>query len=185
MSGRREGLIYMNYLFIADGFEEIEAVTTIDLLRRAAVELTTVSVTGSLRVRGAHHIFVEADRLYEDVDFSDAHMLILPGGGVMLGDYPDFCELLRRHNAADKPIAAICAAPAVLGKLGILEGKQATCYPGFEPALGESYVGGLVVESKNIITAKGPGLSSDFAFCLIEKLCGADVADEVYDAAQY
>ena len=77
------------------------------------------------------------------------------------------------------------AAPAVLGKLGILEGKQATCYPGFQEALGESYVGGLVVESKNVITAKGPGLSSDFAFCLIERLVGSEAADAVYDAAQY
>jgi len=82
-------------------------------------------------------------------------------------------------------IAAICAAPSVLGKLGLLDGKQATCYPGFEKYLGESYVGGLVVESKNIITAKGPGLSADFAFCLIEKLAGSEKADEVYDAAQY
>jgi 4-methyl-5(b-hydroxyethyl)-thiazole monophosphate biosynthesis len=73
----------------------------------------------------------------------------------------------------------------VLGQLGILQGKQATCYPGFEHLLGESHVGGLVVESKNIITAKGPGLSSDFAFCIIEKLVGSEVADHVYDAAQY
>ncbi len=175
----------MNYIFLADGFEEIEAVTTIDLLRRAGVELTTVSVTGAIRVRGAHNIYVETDRLFADTDFSDANMLILPGGGVMLGDYPDFCALIQKHNAEDKLIAAICAAPAVLGKLGVLRGKQATCYPGFESALGESYVGGLVVESKNVITAKGPGLSSDFAFCIIEKLRGAEVADEVYDAAQY
>jgi 4-methyl-5(b-hydroxyethyl)-thiazole monophosphate biosynthesis len=95
------------------------------------------------------------------------------------------CELLVQHNAQDKMIAAICAAPSVLGQLGILQDKQATCYPGFESYLGESYIDGLVVESKNIITAKGPGLSSDFAFCLIEKLVGSEVADQVYDAAQY
>lgn len=175
----------MNYIFLADGFEEIEAITTIDLLRRAAVELQTVSMTGRLSVRGAHAITVEADCLFGDVDFSNANMLILPGGGVMLGDYPALCDLLVRHNDEHKSIAAICAAPAVLGKLGILQGKQATCYPGFEAALGESYVGGLVVESQNVITAKGPGLSADFAFTIIEKLRGAEVADEVYDAAQY
>ena len=175
----------MNYLFLADGFEEIEAITTIDLLRRAEVDVTTVSMTGSIQVHGSHHITVSADRLFEDIDFSDAQMLILPGGGVMLGDYDNLAQLLKQHNEADKLIAAICAAPAVLGKLGILEGKQATCYPGFEAALGESYVGGLVVESKNVITAKGPGLSADFAFCLIEKLKGAEIADAVYDAAQY
>lgn len=175
----------MNYLFLDNGFEEIEAVTTIDLLRRAGVSLTTVSMTGIEPVHGAHGIIVHADRLFDEVDFADAEMLILPGGGVMLGEHENLCKLLKQHNAQDKQIAAICAAPAVLGKLGILEGKQATCYPGFEPALGESYVGGLVVESKNIITAKGPGLSSDFAFCLIEKLKSPEVADAVYDAAQY
>ncbi len=175
----------MNYLFLDNGFEEIEAVTTIDLLRRAQVELTTVSMTGSLLVNGAHGININADKIFEDVDFSDANMLILPGGGTMLGDHDNLCQLLVSHNEAEGLIAAICAAPAVLGRLGILKGKQATCYPGFQDALGESYVGGLVVESKNIITAKGPGLSSDFAFCLIEKLVGEEVADQVYDAAQY
>lgn len=175
----------MNYIFLDNGFEEIEAITTIDLLRRAAVELTTISVTDCKLVHGAHGINVEADRLFSETDFADAEMLILPGGGIMLGDHPEFCDLLLQHNAANLPISAICAAPAVLGKLGILQGKQATCYPGFESALGESYVGGLVVESKNIITAKGPGLSADFAFCLIEKIKGADVADQVYDTAQY
>lgn len=175
----------MNYLFLVNGFEEIEAITPIDLLRRAGIELTTVSVTGNELVQGAHGITVKADQLFEKCDFTDAQMLILPGGGTMLGDYPQFCELLLKHNAANKQIAAICAAPAILGKLGILQGKQATCYPGFESVLGESYVGGLVVDSKNVITAKGPGLSADFAFSLIEKLKGSEVADQVYDAAQY
>lgn len=175
----------MNYLFLDSGFEEIEAVTTIDLLRRAGVKLTTISMTGQLPVEGSHSITVLADALFEEVDFSDAEMLCLPGGGIMLGDHDNLCQLLLKHNAENKLIAAICAAPSVLGKLGILEGKQATCYPGFEDYLGESYVGGLVVESKNIITAKGPGLTSDFAFCIIEKLCGQEVADEVYDKAQY
>ena len=175
----------MNYLFLDNGFEEIEAVTTIDLLRRAKIALTTVSVTGNPMVLGAHNIAVEADGLMEKIDFSDAEMLILPGGQTKLGECSALCELLIEHNKADKMIAAICATPTVLAKLGILEGKQATCYPGLQAALGESYVGGLVVESKNIITGKGPGLSSDFAFCIIEHIKGSDVADAVYDAAQY
>lgn len=175
----------MNYLFLDNGFEEIEAITTIDLLRRANIALTTVSVTGNQLVKGAHGVNVEADGLIEKIDFSDAQMLILPGGATKLGECAALCELLLKHNGENKLIAAICAAPAVLGKLGILKGKQATCYPGFQEALGESYVGGLVVESKNIITAKGPGLSSDFAFCIIERIAGEDVADEVYDTAQY
>ena len=175
----------MNYIFLDNGFEEIEAITTIDLLRRADIMVTTVSVTGIETVLGAHNIAVKADALFQAVDFSDAEMLILPGGATRLGEHNDLCELLQQHNAENKMIAAICAAPSVLGQIGILHGKQATCYPGFESYLGESFIGGLVVESKNIITAKGPGLSSDFAFCIIEKLKGSDIADQVYDAAQY
>ena len=175
----------MNYLFLDNGFEEIEALTTVDLLRRANIALTTVSMTGKQQVTGAHQITVLADRLFADCDFADAEMLILPGGPTHLETHQNLCDLLRKHNAENKLIAAICAAPSVLGRLGILEGKQATCYPGFENFLGESYIGGLVVESRNIITAKGPGLSSDFAFCIIEKLAGSEAADAVYDAAQY
>jgi 4-methyl-5(b-hydroxyethyl)-thiazole monophosphate biosynthesis len=175
----------MNYIFLDNGFEEIEAITTIDLLRRANISLTTVSVTGAEMVLGAHNIPVKADKLFADTNFDDAEMLILPGGATKLHEYQSLCELLLAHNAQDKLIAAICAAPSVLGRLGILQGKQATCYPGFEEFLGESYIDGLVVESKNIITAKGPGLSSDFAFCIVEKLAGNEVADQVYDAAQY
>lgn len=175
----------MNYLFLDTNFEEIEAVTTIDLLRRANIALTTVSVTGSPYVMGAHQIEVKADCCIADCDFSDAGMLILPGGATHLDKCQPLCDLLQKHNEQGKQIAAICAAPSVLGKLGILEGKQATCYPGFEDFLGESFVGGLVVESKNIITAKGPGLASDFAFCLIEHLAGEETADQVYDTAQY
>ena len=175
----------MNYIFLDNGFEEIEAITTIDLLRRANIALTTVSVTGVEMVVGAHNISVNADKLFQDVDFTDAEMLILPGGATNLIERKPLCELLLKHNEKEHLIAAICAAPAVLGQLGILQGKQATCYPGFEHHLGESHVGGLVVESKNVITAKGPGLSSDFAFCIIEKLAGSEIADQVYDAAQY
>lgn len=175
----------MNYLFLDNGFEEIEAITTIDLLRRAGIQLTTVSVTSNPMVLGAHNIAVQADDVFERIDFSDAEMLILPGGQTKLHEYQSLCELLVAHNQENKMIAAICAAPSVLGRLGILKGKKATCYPGFQEFLGESYVDGLVVESQNIITAKGPGLSSDFAFCLIEKIAGNEVADQVYDAAQY
>ncbi len=175
----------MNYLFLDNGFEEIEAITTIDLLRRANIPLTTVSVTPDILVKGAHNISIEADAKIDNLDFSDAQMLILPGGQTNLIDSQPLCDLLVKHNNDNKLIAAICAAPMVLGRLGILNGKQATCYPGCEEPLGESYVGGLVVESKNIITAKGPGLAADFAFCIIEKLAGEETADHVYDTAQY
>ena len=130
----------MNYIFLDNGFEEIEAITTIDLLRRAGIALTTVSVTGQELVMGAHNIAVKADILFADADFSDAEMLILPGGATKLHECQALCDLLVAHNQQDKLIAAICAAPSVLGRLGILQGKQATCYPGFEEYLGESYV---------------------------------------------
>ncbi len=175
----------MNYLFLSTGFEEIEALTTVDLLRRAGISLQTVSCENEMLVKGSHNIQVMADRLFKEVDFSDAEMLILPGGSRRLGEFAELRDLLIKHNSENKDIAAICAAPSILGDLGILEGKQATCYPGFESYLGDAYIGGLVVESKNVITAKGPGLSADFAFCIIEHLAGAEVADEVYDKAQY
>lgn len=175
----------MNYLFLSTGFEEIEALTTVDLLRRANLAVTMVSMEDQLQVAGSHGIKVEADRMFADCDFSDAEELILPGGSRRLGEFKPLCDLLIKHDAEGKDIAAICAAPSILGDLGILKGKQATCYPGFQNYLGESHVGGLVVESHNIITAKGPGLSADFAFALIEHLAGAEVADEVYDKAQY
>ena len=175
----------MNYLFLDNGFEEIEAITTIDLLRRADIPVTTVSMTGSLSVIGAHRIVVQADALMEDTRFDDAVMLILPGGATHLEQHASLCNLLLKHNSEGKRIAAICAAPAVLGKLGILDGRQATCYPGFEQWLGESHVNQIVVQSENIITAKGPGLSSRFAFRIIEVLAGRDKAQQVFDAAQY
>ena len=98
----------MNYLFLDNGFEEIEAITTIDLLRRANIALTTVSVTGNPMVLGAHNIAVEADGLLDKIDLSDAEMLILPGGQTKLGEYSALCDLLVEHNKADKLIAAIC-----------------------------------------------------------------------------
>ena len=97
----------MNYLFLDNGFEEIEAITTIDLLRRANILLTTVSVTGKPMVLGAHNIAVEADGLIEDIDFSDAEMLILPGGPTKLGECHLLCDLLKQHNEEGKVIVAI------------------------------------------------------------------------------
>ena len=175
----------MNYLFLDNGFEEIEALTTVDLLRRAGVELTTVAIRGEIQVTGAHQIIVHADRLFDDCDFADAEMLILPGGAAHLENHEALCNLLKKHNADDHRVAASCYAPSVPRRLGILDRTQATHYPGFRSYLGVSYIGGLFLESKNVITAKGPGLSSDFAFCIIEKLKGSEVADAVYDAAQY
>ena len=176
------------FVFLADGFEEIEALTPVDVLRRAGLSVKTVSVMDEQVVSGAHGVPVMADVMFDEVNAEDAEMILLPGGlpgATNLDAHQGLSQMILDFAKEEKPLAAICAAPLVFGNRGLLEGKKATCYPGFEEYLGESYMDGLVVESKNIITAKGPGLSADFAFCIIEKLADSEIADQVYDAAQY
>jgi len=173
----------MNYLFLTNGFEEIEAVETIDILRRADLPLLCVSVEDTLKVRGAHNIRVEADMLLNGVEINDAEMLILPGGTLRLGEFQKLTNLLVEHNENGGLIAAICAAPSILGKLGILEGKTATCYPGFEKYLkGANVVDKRVVKSENIITGKGPGCTKQFALEIVLTLCGQEKTNEVAEA---
>jgi 4-methyl-5(b-hydroxyethyl)-thiazole monophosphate biosynthesis len=173
----------MNYLFLTHGFEEIEAVETIDILRRAEVNLLTVSVEETLDVKGAHNVIVKADILLSESSFTDAEMLILPGGTLRLGEFAKLNDLLTAHNAKGGLIAAICAAPSLLGKLGILQGKTATCYPGFEKYLvGAEVVDKRVVKSENIITGKGPGCTKQFALELVLMLCGQEKRDEAAEA---
>jgi 4-methyl-5(b-hydroxyethyl)-thiazole monophosphate biosynthesis len=171
------------YLFLATGFEEAEAVGTTDVLRRGEVELTTVSITGERAVTGAHGIPVVADQLFEDSDFSDADALILPGGGPgsqMLNGHAALKKQLVRQYEQNKIVAAICAAPLVLGGLGLLKGKNATCYPGIEPQLtGAILTGKPAVTDGNIITGKGPGLVFDFGLALLTALQGAETANSV------
>ena len=138
------------YLFFAEGSEEVEALAVVDILRRAGVETRIVSVTGDKMVTGAHGIRVEADMLMEEVDFSKAAMLVLPGGlpgSYNLAGHEGLAEGIMRQYKAGKPLAAICAAPLVYGRMGLLKGLKATCYPGFEENLeGASYTGNLVEE---------------------------------------
>jgi len=173
----------MNYLFLTNGFEEIEAVETIDILRRAEIDLITVSVEETLYVQGAHNIEVKADILLNGVEINDAEMLILPGGTLRLGEFQKLNDLLVAHNAKGGLIAAICAAPSILGKLGILEDKTATCYPGFEKYLmGANVIDKRVVKSENIITGKGPGCTKQFALEIVLTLCGQEKTNEVAEA---
>ncbi len=168
------------YLFLANGFEEIEAITPIDLLRRAEVDVCTVSITDSLKVTGAHGVTLRADAKFTDCNFTDADMFIVPGGmpGTSnLDAYPPLGQLLVRANAAGRKIASICAAPMILGQLAITEDKKATCYPGFEGYLGDSYVNERVVVSGNVTTSQGPGTAYEFSLCLVEQLKGKEVAD--------
>ncbi len=174
------------YVFFADGFEEIEAFTSVDILRRAGLDVEMVSVTSGEIVTGAHDIPVLCDKNIENCDFYDAELILLPGG--MPGAATlDGCEELRKlildFKEKQKPIAAICAAPMVLGKLGLLEGKKATCYPGFENHLkGAEYTGALVEKDGNIITGKGPGAATAFALAIVEALLGKDKVTELREA---
>lgn len=164
------------YVFFADGFEEIEAFASVDVLRRAELKVEMISVTGDEIVRGAHGISVFCDRSIENCDFFDASLLLLPGGmpgAQTLGECEDLKRALLKANEQGTCIAAICAAPMVLGQLGLLKGKKATCYPGFEQYLeGADYTAAMVERDGQIITGKGPAAALPFAFALVRHLAG-------------
>ena len=146
------------YVFLAEGFEEIEGLTVVDLLRRAGVETEMVSVMDGKQIKGSHGIKVTADSMFDDADFSDADILVLPGGmpGTLnLGNHTGLCEILKKHYEAGKMVAAICAAPSVFGELGFLKGRIATCYPGFESKLeGAIVCATKVAVDENVITSQ-------------------------------
>ena len=170
-------------VFLADGFEEIEAISIIDILRRAGVEVTIVSITTYYVAKGAHNVKVDTDDIFENINFLSYDMLVLPGGmpgAENLNNHEGVREQLKAFATEGKEIAAICAAPMVLGDLGLLEGKNATCYPSFEPTLkGANVSSDAVVVDGNITTGKGPGYAFEFALTLVEKLVGADVRKQV------
>jgi len=173
------------YVFLADGFEEVEGLTVVDLLRRAGAELFTVSVMGRKRIHGSHGIDVTADLLLEGLS-EEADLLVLPGGmpGTKhLREHEGLAGLLTAHYEAGKPVAAICAAPSVLAGLGFLKERKATSYPtcldGFE--LGE-YLEEEVVIDGNVTTSRGVGTAIPFALSLIGQLFGEDKAQEISDS---
>ena len=171
------------FIFLAEGFEETEAVATIDILRRGGLEVISVSITNGSIVIGAHDIAVIADQVFDKTDFSHGDMLVLPGGmpGTKnLNAHAGLRDLLLRYNNEGKRIAAICAAPSILGELELLAGKQATVYPGYESSLTEATVVDLpVIKDGNIITAQSPGAVFDFGLAIITELFGQEKADEV------
>ena len=179
----------MNYIFLADGFEEIEGLMVVDLLRRADIDITMVSISDKRQVTGAHGIPVIADAVFKEVDFNNKEMLILPGGmpgTTNLMEHEELIKLLTDHNRAGKMLGAICAAPSVLGMNGILKGKHATCFPGFEEKLlGAVYVNEKVVQDKNIITSKGLGTALEFAAAIIEYYKGKEAAEKIKASVQY
>ncbi|MFA7493519.1 MAG: DJ-1 family glyoxalase III [Proteiniphilum sp.] len=170
-------------LFLANGFEEIEALATVDILRRARIPVETISISDEKTVTGAHNVPVIADKTYQEADFSDVEVLILPGGmpgAKNLNEHEGLKQLIIQFNKEEKQIAAICAAPMVLGGLGLLKNKRATCYPGFEAELtGAKTTGESVVVDGNITTGRGPGLVFEFALRLVEQIAGLKTRQEV------
>ncbi|MBQ8042532.1 MAG: DJ-1/PfpI family protein [Clostridia bacterium] len=176
-------------VFFANGYEEIEGLTVIDLLRRAGLEVDIVSINNVLEVKGAHDIVIKADKLLKDVDFENGDMIVLPGGlpgTTYLGECEELTKQIVKYNNEKKMLAAICAAPSVFGQLGILEGKSATCYPGFEDILvGAVCLNSGVVKSSNVITANGMGTAIEFALTIIEHYLGKGKAVAIAKAIQY
>lgn len=183
----------MIYCFLADGFEEIEALGTVDILRRAGLEVVTVSVTGNKTVMGAHNIPVVADKMADEVRgnvFDNISGAIYPGGMpgaetlssgecTLPNEVAEFCA---QNNII---IGAICAAPLVLGRLGLLEGKEATCYPGFEDELkGGKISGRRVAVDGKFVTGRGPGCTVDFALELVKAYKGDELANDIRKSMQ-
>lgn len=170
-------------VFLAEGFEEMEALGTVDILRRAGVNALTASITNDVNVSGSHGIKVVADATLGTLDLSDADALILPGGlpgSTNLNECVPLKEALLEQYRKNKIVAAICAAPLVLGGLGLLKGKKATCYPSFEPKMiGAEATGNATETDGNVITGKGPGFVFNFGLALVKALRGDAVAEEV------
>ena len=179
----------MVYVFLANGFEEVEALAQVDILRRAGLGVTTVSVTGHKHVEGAHGVQVMADELFEKVDYTDATAMILPGGmpgATNLANHSGLCEIIKvayRNNAV---VAAICAAPLVLGRLGLLRDKRATIYPGMESEINGAVITHALVECDGrIITGKGPAAAFAFAYTIVDALMGRGASDRIATGMLY
>ena len=173
----------MVYVHLATGFEEVEALTVIDLMRRAGIDVKSVSITGEKRVMGTHNIPVEADIIFEEADYDGCEMIVLPGGlpgADHLGEHEGLTAHIRSFAENDKYLAAICAAPQVFGAQGVLEGKKATIYPSMEGCLkGAQPQDEIVVTDGRIITSMGPATAMPFALKLIEVLKGKECSEKV------
>ena len=172
----------MVYLFLADGFEEVEAITPIDYIRRCDIEVCSVGINGK-KIEGAHGLTVEADMEIDEFNFDKAtDMIILPGGlkgTENLKSNIKVIEAIKKAHVSSS-IAAICAAPSILGNLGLLKGRKACCYPGFEKYLeGAKISFEPVVVDNNIITSRGPGTAQQFSFEIIEYLANREKSYEI------
>ena len=173
----------MVFIHMATGFEEVEALTCVDVLRRAGADAIMVSVTGNKTVTGAHGLNIEADILFEEADYNFCEMIVLPGGmpgATNLRDHEGLTAKIKDFASAGKPLAAICAAPLALAAHGALEGKKATIYPGMEEYLtGATPTGESVTVDGNVVTGMGPALAMEFSLALVEFLRGKTVKEEV------
>ena len=178
----------MIYMFLADGFEEVETLAPLDILRRANADILTVGVTGEY-IKGAHDIIVKADISLSDVDCEKIDALILPGGlgGTNnMDNSPEVKKLVQYAADNKKLVCAICAAPSILGKMGLLDGKEATCYPGFEDSFkGGRYIKKPVVKCENFITSDGMGSAYKFGFEITAALFGNETAEKIKEQIQY
>lgn len=179
----------MVYVFLATGCEEVEALAPVDVMRRAGVECKTVSITGDRTVVSSHNIPIVADNVIAEIDFGKADMIVLPGG-LPGATNLDACEPLREgimnlYNGG-RWLAAICAAPLVYGHLGILDGRKATCYPGFEKELkGATYTGKPVEVDGQFITGFGPAAAFELGYTILEALGYKDKADALREGMMY
>lgn len=172
----------MVVVFMANGCEEIEALTQVDVLRRAGIETKSVSITTEKLIKGAHGIDFMADCTIFDIDFDKVEMVVLPGGLVCRNNLMNCKEVVtvcKKFNELGKFVTAICASPSVLGENNILQGKKATCYPGFEEQChGAEISNAVVVKDGNIITSRGPATAMDFAIELVKAIAGDSVAEK-------
>lgn len=179
----------MVYVHLAEGFEEVEALTVVDVLKRADIDVNTVSVSGEGIVTGAHGIKVCADMLFEEADYDKCDMIVLPGGlpgAENLKNHEGLNEKIDEFIQQNKTLAAICAAPMVLGTHALLSGKTATIYPGMEEQLGNLIpLGAEIVQDVNVITGKGPAFAMKFALVLVENIKGANIARKVAEGLLY
>ena len=173
-------------IFLADGFEEIEGLTVVDILRRAGIDISMISINGKKKVTGAHGIALDTDEDIVQCDPDKLDMLVLPGGmpgTTNLAACEKLTEALKKADQEKRGIAAICAAPSVLGDLGFLKGKKAVCYPGFENQLDGANIGTEpVVADGKIITSRGAGAAVKFGLKLVEILVSLDASKKLADS---
>lgn len=176
-------------VFFGTGFEEIEALTVVDICRRCSLEVDMVSIMETSAVTGSHGIRVEMDKMFREADFSEYDMLVLPGGGEGTKNLEAHKELMEQVDAfygAGKYIAAICAAPSIFGHRGILKGRKACCYPIFESHLeGAQVTAGPVEISDHVVTSRGMGTAVDFALAIAGIFCGSEKARETAESIIY